>query len=145
MENKEIYQADATDFDEIITVWEAAVRSTHDFLTERDIQAYKSLIYNEYLALQDLYVTKENDAITGFIGINDDLVQMLFIDPSCRGTGIGTQLLNYAIDTHGINKVDVNEQNEQALGFYKHFGFMVTERSEGDAAGKPYPVLSMEI
>lgn len=145
MENNNIYQADTTDFEEIITVWEASVRATHHFLTEDDIQAYKTLIYNEYLDLQDLYVTKQDEAITGFIGINNDLVQMLFIDPLSRGTGIGKQLLNYAVATHGISKVDVNEQNEQALGFYKHFGFVVTERSAGDAAGKPYPVLSMEI
>jgi putative acetyltransferase len=36
---------------------------------------------------------------------------MLFIHPKLRGKGIGKILLRYAINTLGINKVDVNEKN----------------------------------
>jgi putative acetyltransferase len=39
----------------------------------------------------------------------------------------------------------VNEQNEQALGFYLHAGFSVVHRSEKDALGMPYPILHMKI
>lgn len=38
---------------------------------------------------------------------------------------------------------NVNEQNEQAVGFYKKVGFKVTERSEVDDLGKPYPLLNL--
>lgn len=31
------------DYDELLTVWEASVRSTHHFLAEKDIQFYKPL------------------------------------------------------------------------------------------------------
>ncbi|PSG70607.1 GNAT family N-acetyltransferase, partial [Escherichia coli] len=37
----------------------------------------------------------------------------------------------------------VNEQNEQAVGFYKKVGFKVTGRSEVDDLGKPYPLLNL--
>ena len=30
------------DYDELLTVWEASVRSTHHFLAEKDIQFYKT-------------------------------------------------------------------------------------------------------
>ena len=70
---------------------------------------------------------------------------MLFINPLHRGKGVGKQLLLYAIDQLEVNKVDVNEQNEQALGFYKHFGFEVKRRSALDSSGKPYPTLHMEL
>ncbi|GEM_PF-4175267 len=33
--------------------------------------------------------------------------------------------------------IDVNEQNEVALGFYLHCGFEVTGRSAVDGLGKP--------
>lgn len=68
---------------------------------------------------------------------------MLFIHPNFRGKGIGKTLLGYAIDSLKVTKVDVNEQNEQAVGFYKHFGFETTYRSELDTSGKPYPTLHM--
>ena len=48
---------------------------------------------------------------------------MLFIDNNHRGIGIGKKLITYAIDNLQVTKVDVNEQNNQAVGiFYKHIG-----------------------
>ena len=38
---------------------------------------------------------------------------------------------------------DVNEQNVQAVGFYRHMGFVVVGRSPTDDAGRPYPLLHM--
>jgi len=53
--------------------------------------------------------------------------------------------LNYAIKNFNVKKVDVNEQNEQAVGFYQHFEFEIIGRSELDSSGKPYPTLHMEL
>ncbi|WP_267461661.1 GNAT family N-acetyltransferase [Klebsiella pneumoniae] len=38
---------------------------------------------------------------------------------------------------------NVNEQNEQAVGFYQKMGFRVTGRSETDDLGQPYPLLNL--
>ncbi len=70
---------------------------------------------------------------------------MLFIHPDSRGKGIGKSLTLFAIREKGIRKVDVNEQNPQAVGFYEHMGFEVVSRSPLDPQGKPFPVLMMEI
>jgi Acetyltransferases len=94
----------------------------------------------------DLFCHQDkNLKITGFMGIVDDKLEMLFIASSERGKGIGKRLLIYAIEQQKVNKVDVNEQNKQAVGFYKHMGFHVVSRSEFDGAGKHYPILSMEL
>ncbi|TMD66902.1 MAG: GNAT family N-acetyltransferase [Chloroflexi bacterium] len=45
----------------------------------------------------------------------------------------------------GATTVDVNEQNDQALGFYLRMGFVVVGRSELDSNGKPYPLLHMRL
>jgi len=39
--------------------------------------------------------------------------------------------------------VDVNEQNQQAVGFYRRLGFEVEGRSEVDSMGKPFPLLHL--
>ena len=70
---------------------------------------------------------------------------MLFVDNHCRGTGIGKKLINYAIANLQVTRVDVNEQNIQAVGFYKHIGFNVLRRSELDGEGKEYPILHMQL
>ncbi|UKT63948.1 GNAT family N-acetyltransferase [Pedobacter mucosus] len=134
-----------TDYPEIITLWEKSVVATHHFLTKRDIKAYKNLILNQFLDQVDLYCYRNEFKILGFIGLNQDMIQMLFIHPDARNKGIGKQLLLFAIEQKRCTKVHVNEQNEQAKGFYKHFGFQIMERFDHDSAGKPYPILAMEL
>ena len=70
---------------------------------------------------------------------------MLFIHPDWRGQGIGKLLLNYAVNDMGATKLDVNEQNPLAVGFYEHLGFKVTGRSPVDGMGKPFPLLHMQL
>ena len=140
-----IQLATGTQYPELIKVWEKSVRATHDFITEADIQHYKPLILEQYFDQLDLFCITENNEIQGFIGLDGQLIQMLFIDPSVRGLGIGKALVDFAVQTYGANMVDVNEQNNQAVGFYAHIGFKTVERFDQDAAGKPYPILSMEL
>ena len=54
----------------------------------------------------------------GFMGFYETTLEMLFVDNQYRGKGIGKELVTYAIQRLGINKVDVNEQNIQAGGVY---------------------------
>ncbi|RZM28482.1 MAG: GNAT family N-acetyltransferase, partial [Pedobacter sp.] len=134
-----ISKAQTDDYDELIHLWEESVRATHKFLSEKDIADYKLLIYDYYFDTQNLYYLKDEAKIQGFIGLNDDFIQMLFVRPDLIGQGIGKTLIDFAVEEHGAKTVDVNEQNVNAVGFYQKLGFHVVERSEMDAAGKPYP------
>jgi putative acetyltransferase len=69
---------------------------------------------------------------------------MLFVHPAFHNRGIGKQLLLYAVDALNKKLVDVNEQNQKAVNFYLHFGFVVISRSEKDNMGKSYPLLHMQ-
>ncbi len=67
----------------------------------------------------------------------------LFIDPDVCGCGVGRMLVKHALSMAPELTTNVNEQNEQAVGFYKKVGFKVTGRSEVDDLGKPYPLLNL--
>ena len=82
--------------------------------------------------------------IIGFIGTSSDNIEMLFIEPDFRDQGVGKALTYFVIEELNIQKVDVNEQNPQAVGFYQKLGFKVISRSELDGQGKAYPVLHLE-
>lgn len=134
------------DYQAIIEVWELSVRATHLFLKEADIQYFKPLILNIYLDAVDLRCIRDaNNEIIGFSGVADQHLEMLFIHPNARGQGVGKLLLEYAIKKQHIHKVDVNEDNQQAIGFYERFGFKIYDRSELDSSGKPYPILHMQL
>ena len=104
-----------TDYPRLIEIWESAVLSTHDFLKEEDFLYYK------------------------------EQLPVYFIDNNYRSIGIGKKLVTYAINHLQVTKVDVNEQNIQAVGFYKYIGFNVYKRSDLDGEGKEYPILHMQL
>lgn len=134
------------EFRVLVDLWERSVRATHYFLKEADIDFFKPLILNKYLDLVDLFCVKDSrGVINAFAGVYEDSLEMLFVDPSAMRKGIGRQLLDHAIEKWGIRKVDVNEDNSNALEFYEAMGFYVVGRSPLDGSGKPYPLLHMEL
>jgi len=134
------------EYQEVVDVWESSVRATHHFLKEEDIEYFKPLILNKYLdAVLLRCIRNDENRIIGFLGVEKQNLEMLFIDPKYRGRGIGKSLLMYSIENLNVTKVDVNEQNKQAVGFYKKYGFKTIRRSILDSLGKPYPTLHMEL
>lgn len=134
------------DMEEILDTWESSVRATHDFLSEEDIISIKPQVVEGVKYVSNLLcVRDENDVIKAFMGIHDFKIEMLFVSNESRGNGIGKRLVEYAIEVLNVNCVDVNEQNPQAFGFYKHMGFEVFKRSEFDEQGNPFPILHMKL
>ena len=79
------------------------------------------------------------------MGIENNRLEMLFINGNERGKGIGKQLLVYGINNYGVQELTVNEQNPQAVGFYEHMGFNTYKRTELDEEGNAYPLLYMRL
>lgn len=69
---------------------------------------------------------------------------ILGIVKELKERGIGKQLLQYGFRTYGIREVTVNEQNQQAVGFYEYMGFETYKRSDLDEQGGSYPLLYMK-
>ena len=121
-------------------------KSTHHFLREEDIEYFKPLLLNTYVNAVELRCIRNNSKkIVGFIGVADQKLEMLFIHPENRVKRIGKTLLEYSMIQLNVTQVDVNEQNEQAHGFYKHHRFETIGRAELDFFLKPYPTLPMEL
>src|SRR5690606_14953165 len=119
-----IETASQKDFPEIVEVWEASVRATHHFIPEAYIQQIKPLLLDQYLGMVDLRcIRNEMHQIIGFSGIADGKIEMLFVHPDWFGKGAGKSLVQHAIHSQHATQVDGNEQNEQAVAFYKRMGF----------------------
>ena len=132
------------DYLRLIEIWESAVLHTHGFLCKDDFLYYKRRlpVYFQHVAL---FGFEQDGILAGFIGVAEESIEMLFVHNECRGIGIGKKLISYAIDNLHASKADVNEQNGNAVGFYKHMGFYVESRSELDGDGKAYPILHMRL
>jgi putative acetyltransferase len=129
----------------LLEVWEAAVRATHHFLSEDDIQVFKPLVIPGLRAMEHLLCVRHTiGTLVGFLGVADGKMEALFVHPAWHGLGVGRRLAQYAVDELGATTVDVNEQNESALRFYLRMGFRVEGRSKLDPLGKPFPILHLK-
>ncbi|WP_313530634.1 GNAT family N-acetyltransferase [Sphingobacterium multivorum] len=139
----QITLATTGDYPRIMEIWESAVRATHDFLTNEDFIYFKEVIPKDYLPNLEVFLLIENGESVGFSSVSDRNLEMLFIHNDYRNKGYGKHLFQFMDETKGIAKVDVNEQNYQAIGFYEKLGFRKSGKSEKDCSGKDYPIIHM--
>ncbi|WP_334187550.1 GNAT family N-acetyltransferase [Noviherbaspirillum sp.] len=146
MTEKDIDIVKASEVPRLVEVWEAAVRATHHFLSEADIEIFKPMVRDGlYGSLEMACIRDANGRVAGFIGVAGNKIEALFVHPLQRGTGIGRRLAEYAIRRWNVTEVDVNEQNAQAIGFYEKLGFRTQGRTAVDGLGKPFPLLHMRL
>ena len=62
----------------------------------------------------------------------ENLLHKIMVHPDCRGMGIGTALMNEALNrAHAPALLTVDPQNQAAVQLYRNFGFDVRERIDG--------------
>jgi putative acetyltransferase len=131
----------------LFDVWLRSVRTTHGFVSDADIEAFKPLV-RDYLGSNEteFWVLCDDDgSIMGFMGMAGRRMESLFLAPEFHRQGRGRRLVERARTMRGELTVDVNEQNTGAVDFYAACGFVVEGRSELDATGRPYPLLHLRL
>lgn len=130
----------------LLAVWEGSVRATHLFLSESEIEKIKEYVPQALSGVKHLVIaTNELKQPVAFTGVANESLEILFVSPDERGRGIGKKLINYGIENYGVKELAVNEQNQQARGFYEHMGLKVYKRTDLDEQGDPYPLLYMKL
>lgn len=146
MEIFELIDRSSNLINNLIEIWEDSVKATHLFLSSSEIKSIKKYVSQALLEVDHLLIIKnKKQKIIAFASVENQRLEMLFIKNSERGKGYGKQLLNHVIKKYQINELTVNEQNSQAVAFYKHMGFNTYRKTEIDEQGNPYPLLYMKL
>ena len=78
----------------------------------------------------------EADAMAGFIALRGSHIDQLYVDPAHQRRGIGSLLLDQAVDTTlGRVTLDVFEENIGARAFYGKHGFSERDRWMNEQEG----------
>ncbi len=133
----------SSEYSKLVSIWHSAVSASYDFFTPDDIAFYRERVAQFYLPAVFLTVAEVDGVTCGFAGIADGKLEMMFVSDEYRGTGVGTALMNDALEREPGLTLSVNEQNEHALDFYRRHGFVVDGRSELDADERPFPMIHM--
>ncbi|MDA8500813.1 acetyltransferase [Citrobacter sp. Igbk 17] len=131
--------------EKLVSIWCRSVDATHHFLSP-DYRIELEELVRSFLPEAPLWVAvTEKDEPVAFMLLTEQHIDALFVDPDMRGSGVGKLLIEHALSLASTLTTDVNEQNDQAVGFYKKMGFKVTGRTEVDDLGRPYPLLKLVL
>lgn len=131
--------------EELCHIWRRAVEATHHFLDAEEIDALAQTLPAALHRIPHLLVVMDDtDTILAFVGIRNQDIDFLFVDPRHHKKGIGRACIEYARENYQADSLCVNEHNPQARAFYEHLGFQMVKRSETDEQGRPYPLLYMK-
>ena len=109
--------------------------TAHYFIPEQYWKSNFELV-KELLLQATVYVYEDNQEIRGFIGLNDEYVEGIFVSDEMQSLGIGKLLLNYAKDKRNKLFLNVYQKNARAITFYQREGFEIQHSGLDEATGE---------
>lgn len=120
-----IRKLEKNDIADVMQIWKKENIKAHNFIKKE----YWENNYNyvkEVLPKAEIYVYVIKEKIVGFIGLNKEYIEGIFVDENNQYRGIGTSLLNKAKESRNNLKLNVYKKNTNAISFYKKNGFAIT-------------------
>ena len=109
------------DINKVANIWLDTNITAHYFIPEQYWKSNFELV-KELLLQATVYVYEDNQEIRGFIGLNDEYVEGIFVSDEIQSLGIGKLLLNYAKDKRNKLFLNVYQKNARAITFIKEKG-----------------------
>ena len=118
-------------------IWLYTNIRAHNFISSDYWQINFDMV-REMLPDAEIYVHEDDctKQIDGFIGLNDDYIEGIFVKETMQSNGIGKQLLNHAKEFKSKLKLSVYQRNEKAIKFYLREKFSIQSESVDDNTGE---------
>ena len=116
------------DINKVADIWLKTNLEAHEFIPGQywtsNYEAVKKM-----LPQAEVYVYEDNKIIQGFVGVQDEYIEGIFVSGKMQSHGIGKALLDYIKDKKARLQLNVYQKNVRAMSFYQREGF--TTQSEG--------------
>ena len=132
-----------TDISKVADIWLKTNIETHSFISAQYWKSNFELV-KKLLLQATVYVYEENNEIQGFIGLNDEYVEGIFVSEEMQSQGIGKTLLNYAKNRRSKLFLNVYQKNIRAISFYQREGFAIQHSGLDEATGEKDYVMAWQ-
>ena len=131
------------DINKVADIWLDTNIKAHYFIPA---QYWKSNFESvkELLLQATVYVCEDDQEIQGFIGLNDEYIEGIFVYDEMQSQGIGKILLDHAKDKKNKLLLNVYQKNTQAISFYQREGFAIQCSGLDNATGEKDYVMAWQ-
>ena len=131
-----IRELQKADIDRVADIWLDTNVTAHSFISSQYWQNNFELV-KELLLQATVYVYEQHDKeIQGFIGLNEEYIEGIFVSDAMQSQGIGKMLLNYAKGKRNKLRLKVYQKNTRAISFYQREKFELQHSGLDEATGE---------
>lgn len=112
------------DINRVADIWLKTNLKAHYFIPEQ-YWTNNYEVVKEMLPQAEVYVYEDDKIIQGFVGINDEYIEGIFVSDEMQSRGIGKMLLDYIKDKKDRLQLKVYQKNVRAMSFYQREGFTI--------------------
>ena len=123
------------DINKVADIWLDTNIKAHSFIPAQYWKGNFKLV-KELLLQAEVYVYENNQEIQGFIGLNGEYIEGIFVSDENQSQGIGERLLNYIKNKKSKLSLSVYQKNSRAISFYQREGFEIQSKDLDKATGE---------
>ena len=128
-----IRQYDEYDIDALMKIWLDTNIQAHNFISSDYWRSNYDMV-RKILSYAEIYVYQDDSAkqIIGFIGLNGNYIEGVFVKETMQSKGIGKMLLDYVKNFKTTLTVSVYQKNKKAIRFYRREKFSIQSENVDD-------------
>ncbi len=132
-----------SDCERVMEIWLSANLEAHSFIrAEYWKECYSRTA--EAIGNAEVYVAEDNGRIVGFIGLDGDNIEGIFVEGCFRSRGVGTALIDFVKQRRSKLTLCVYEKNHRAAEFYKREGFVPVRKKPDISTGETEILMKWE-
>lgn len=129
------------DVNRVAELWLDTNLKAHDFIPAQYWRSNYDLV-KEMLSQAEVYVYEDGQKIQGFIGLDGDYIEGIFVSDEMQSQGIGKALVDFIKAQKTKLRLNVYQKNVRATHFYQKEGFEIQCEGLDEATGeKDYQML----
>ena len=130
-----IRELQKADINIVADIWLDTNIKAHSFITAQYWKSNFELV-KKLLLQAEVYVYEDNQKIQGFIGLNNEYIEGIFVSDEMQSHGIGELLLNYIKNKKPQLSLNVYQKNIRAISFYQREGFEIQCEDLDESTGE---------
>ena len=124
-----------TDIKRVAEIWLNANLQAHSFISPQYWMGNFDLV-KAMLPQAEVYVYEDARNIQGFVGLNGEQIEGIFVSGEMQSRGIGKRLLDFVKTKKTELRLNVYQKNMRAIRFYQREGFKILREGMDEATGE---------